>query len=166
MIFELSCLGLCVILSIAVSWTKSPFISLIYAVMLFINSSVVILSIGFEFLALVNLLVYVGALAVLFLFVIILLEIPTTELRAFARGWSLLGILGILILFLISCVIISTRKGESDIISLTFTFVPAIESLSRLGECLYIHYTDVLILNSIVLTIALFGALVLANIRG
>lgn len=166
MIFELSCLGLCVILSIAVSWTKSPFISLIYAVMLFINSSVVILSIGFEFLALVNLLVYVGALAVLFLFVIILLEIPTTELRAFARGWSLLGLLGLLIFFeeiLRSCVIISTRKGESEI---TFTFVPAIESLSRLGECLYIHYTDVLILNSIVLTIALFGALVLANIRG
>ena len=159
MIFELSCLGLCVLLSIAVSWTKSPFISLIYAVMLFINSSVVILSIGFEFLALVNLLVYVGALAVLFLFVIILLEIPTTELRAFARGWSLLGLLGMLMLIITTCI----KQGSNEI---TLTFVPAIESLSRLGECLYIHYTDVLILNSIVLTIALFGALVLANIRG
>ena len=57
-----------------------------YAVLLFINSSVVMLSMGFEFLALVNLLVYVGALAVLFLFVIMLLEIPATELRAYARG--------------------------------------------------------------------------------
>ena len=38
----------------------------------------------------VNLLVVVGALAVLFLFVIMLLEIPATELRAFHRGWSLL----------------------------------------------------------------------------
>jgi NADH:ubiquinone oxidoreductase subunit 6 (subunit J) len=59
---------------------------LMFAVMLFINSSIVLLMLGFEFLALVNLLVYVGALAVLFLFVIMLLEIPSTELRAYNRG--------------------------------------------------------------------------------
>ena len=59
---------------------------LMFAVMLFINSSIVLLMLGFEFLSLVNLLVYVGALAVLFLFVIMLLEIPSTELRAYKRG--------------------------------------------------------------------------------
>ena len=160
MIFETSCVALCALLSIAVSWTRSPFMSLMYAVMLFINASIVLLIIGFEFLALVNLLVYVGALAVLFLFVIMLLEIPATELRAYARGWSTLALLGILA-SAVSLFNYTSVTKEYTII----TFVPAMESISSLGEALYIYYADILILNSMVLTIALFGALVLANTR-
>jgi len=60
--------------------------ALMFGVMLFVNASIVLLMLGFEFLALINMLVYVGALAVLFLFVIMLLEIPSTELRAYHRG--------------------------------------------------------------------------------
>jgi len=60
--------------------------ALMFAVMLFINTSIILLMLGFEFLALINMLVYVGALAVLFLFVIMLLEIPSSELRAYYRG--------------------------------------------------------------------------------
>ena len=93
---ELSCIVLCALLAIAVSWTRSPFMALMFAVMLFINTSIVLLMLGFEFLALVNVLVYVGALAVLFLFVIMLLEIPSTELRAYHRGWSTLALAGAL----------------------------------------------------------------------
>ena len=129
--------------------------ALMYAVMLFINASMVLLIVGFEFLALVNLLVYVGALAVLFLFVIMLLEIPSTELRAYARGWSTLAILPMVAIPSFSLFNPST----------IYTFVPAMESISSIGQALYIHYADILILNSMVLTIALFGALVLANNR-
>ena len=89
---ELSVILLCGLLSVCVVWTRSPFMSLMFAVMLFINASLVLLMLGFEFLALINVLVYVGALAVLFLFVIMLLEIPTTELRAYYRGYSILGL--------------------------------------------------------------------------
>src|SRR4051794_33915309 len=93
MFFEISSIMMCSLAAIAVSWTRSPFMALMYSVGLFINSSFVLMMLGFEFLALVNLLVYVGALAVLFLFVIMLLEIPATELRAYSRGWSTLGVL-------------------------------------------------------------------------
>lgn len=191
MMFEFYSVALCALLSILVCWTRSPFMSLMYAVLLFINASVVLLLLGFEFLALVNLLVYVGALAVLFLFVIMLLEIPATELRAYARGWSTLALLGILAcgrltLYLKSTLLLpfnqysegfaSRVTDKSDIVLgaktigcshnlTTFTFVPAMESINSLGEALYIHYADILILNSMVLTIALFGALVLAHIR-
>jgi NADH:ubiquinone oxidoreductase subunit 6 (subunit J) len=114
---------------------------------------------GFEFLALVNLLVYVGALAVLFLFVIMLLEVPTTELRAYYRGFSVLAILGAL-----SCRLF---VGTSPLTSTfqTPVFNPTLESISSIGYAFYIRYADVLILNSLVLTIALFGALVLAHTR-
>lgn len=151
-----SFLTLLVVLSFLVTWTKNVFMSLMYSVMLFVNATVVLLMLGFEFLALVNMLVYVGALAVLFLFVIMLLEVPTTELRAYYRGFSVLAVLGLL----------SSRLVKPIISVNTYivpTFNSTMESISAIGSAFYIRYADVLILNSLVLTIALFGALVLAH---
>lgn len=144
-------------LAILVTWTKNVFMSLMYSVMLFINATVVLLCLGFEFLALVNMLVYVGALAVLFLFVIMLLEVPTTELRAYYRGYSVLALLGALAcrLFVGTSVFVESFQ--------TPLFNPTLESISAIGYAFYIRYADVLILNSLVLTIALFGALVLGG---
>jgi NADH:ubiquinone oxidoreductase subunit 6 (subunit J) len=159
------------LLSVAISWTRSPFMSLMFAVMLFINSSVILLSLGFEFLALVNMLVYVGALAVLFLFVIMLLEIPGSELRAYHRGWStlaLFGFLGITKTFFIDFVSFFNNLSNSNNfspVSSVAGFIPTLESLTYVGHAFYVRYADVLILNSLVLTVALFGALVLAHTR-
>lgn len=145
------------LLAVLASWTRNVFMSLMYAVMMFVNASVVLLMLGFEFLALVNMLVYVGALAVLFLFVIMLLEIPSAMLRAYYRGYSVLALGGLLCsrLFL----------GTGSNYSAVYSFSPNLESISAIGHAFYIRYADVLILNSLVLTIALFGALVLAHTR-
>ena len=154
--FIFSCIFQSALLAISVSCTRSPFMALMFAVMLFINTSIVLLMLGFEFLALINMLVYVGALAVLFLFVIMLLEIPSTELRAYHRGWSALGLFGFL----------GFIKGylyyNNDYTSIA-GFIPTLESLTFVGHAFYIRYADVLILNSLILTVALFGALVLAH---
>lgn len=167
--FLLSCIFHSALLAICVSWTRSPFMALMFAVMLFINCSVVLLSLGFEFLALVNMLVYVGALAVLFLFVIMLLEIPSAELRAYHRGWStlaLFGFLGITKGYFSDMGAFSfgllTPKVTAPIMSVA-GFIPTLESLTYVGYAFYIRYADLLILNSLVLTVALFGALVLAH---
>lgn len=148
------------LLSVMVTWTKNVFMSLMYSVMLFINATVVLLLLGFEFLALVNMLVYVGALAVLFLFVIMLLEVPTTELRAYYRGLSTLALTGVLATRLVNT---NVTAGEYKNACKQPTFVSTMENISSIGHAFYIHYADVLILNSLVLTIALFGALVLAH---
>ena len=149
---------LCGLLSICVIWTRSPFMSLMFSVMLFINASIVLLMLGFEFLALVNMLVYVGALAVLFLFVIMLLQIPTTELRAYYRGYSTLAVFGVL-----ACRIFQPVSVQPSL--QICNFVPTLESITAVGHAFYIRYADLLILNSLVLTVALFGALVLAHTR-
>ena len=169
--FFLSCIFHSALLAISVSWTRSPFMALMFAVMLFINTSVVLLMLGFEFLALVNMLVYVGALAVLFLFVIMLLEIPSAELRAYQRGWSTLALFGFLGItkgyfsdlgsFWSGLV---TTKSYTPPISIA-GFIPTLESLTFVGHAFYVRYADLLILNSLVLTVALFGALVLAHTR-
>ena len=167
----LSCIFHSALLSIAVSWTRSPFQSLMFAVMLFINTSVVLLMLGFEFLALVNMLVYVGALAVLFLFVIMLLEIPSAELRAYNRGWStlaLFGFFGITKTFFsdFGSLWTNTINPKNNCIANSVAgFIPTLESLTFVGHAFYVRYADLLILNSLVLTVALFGALVLAHTR-
>lgn len=157
MFLENSFILLLALLAVLVTWTRNVFMSLMYSVMLFINASVVLLMLGFEFLALVNMLVYVGALAVLFLFVIMLLEIPSAELRAYYRGFSVLALAGLLCsrLFLGISPFSSTFN--------VYSFTPNLESISAIGYAFYIRYADVLILNSLVLTIALFGALVLGG---
>jgi len=170
-IFFLSCIFHSALLAISVSWTRSPFMALMFAVMLFINTSVVLLMLGFEFLALVNMLVYVGALAVLFLFVIMLLEIPSAELRAYQRGWSTLALFGFLGItkgffsdFGALWSGLVTTKSNTPAVSVA-GFIPTLESLTYVGHAFYVRYADLLILNSLVLTVALFGALVLANTR-
>jgi NADH:ubiquinone oxidoreductase subunit 6 (subunit J) len=132
--------------------------ALMYSVMLFLNASFVLLLLGFEFLALVNLLVYVGALAVLFLFVIMLLEIPATELRA--CGWSLLGLAGAL-----ACRVWLLPWPIEGVAIQAQPMLCGSESLCLLGHAFFLNYADWLILNSLVLTVALFGALVLAHLR-
>jgi NADH:ubiquinone oxidoreductase subunit 6 (subunit J) len=183
-IFLLSCIFHSALLAISVSWTRSPFMALMFAVLLFVNSSVVLLMLGFEFLALVNMLVYVGALAVLFLFVIMLLEIPSSELRAYNRGYSALALFGILgitkTLFsdfgasLVGKVDATGSLSEVNDSVYLFShggfgtvagFIPTLESLTYVGHAFYVRYADLLILNSLILTIALFGALVLAHTR-
>lgn len=150
---------LLIILSFMVTWTRNVFMSLMYSVLLYINATCVLLVLGFEFLALINLLVYVGALAVLFLFVIMLLEVPTTELRAYYRGWSVIGALAYMGLVI---------SGAAKLPGTTCD-VPGLpasqESIAQIGYAFYLQYADVLVLNSLVLTIALFGALVLAHTR-
>ncbi len=156
MFFEICTVLMCALLAIGVSWTRSPFMALMYSVMLFINASFVIMMLGFEFMALVNLLVYVGALAVLFLFVIMLLEIPATELRAYGRGWSTMGIAVFLIMAFAPYTTGNSFNGGYN--RNVITGVTNAESISTLGHALYLHFADLLILNSLVLTVALFGA--------
>lgn len=167
-----SFIALSAFLSIIISQTRNTFMSLIYSILLYINAFFILLALGFEFLAVIQVLVYVGALAVLFLFVIMLLEIPSTELRAYYRGYSALALLGLISL---KCYYNSIsnlfhfKAGSSEILQSSsytiITFIPTLESISNVGYAFYIRYADVLILNSLVLTIALFGALVLAHTR-
>jgi hypothetical protein len=109
--------------------------ALMYSVMLFLNASFVLLLLGFEFLALVNLLVYVGALAVLFLFVIMLLEIPATELRA--CGWSLLGLAGAL-----ACRVWLLPWPIEGVAIQAQPMLCGSESLCLLGHAFCLNYAD------------------------
>jgi NADH:ubiquinone oxidoreductase subunit 6 (subunit J) len=92
-----------------------------------------------------------------------LLEIPSAELRAYYRGYSLLGLFA-LIGVLMSQFLFSGGYSVNGLPGTHIaSFTSTMESISNIGVAFYIRYADILILNSLVLTIALFGALVLGS---
>lgn len=137
--------------------TNSVFMSVMYTVLLFTTAAVILLQLGYEFMAIINVLIYVGALAVLFMFVVMLIHVPASTLYGYFVGvgaLSTLGLIGTRISQTTSSLFVATREA-----------VFASESLTHIGQAFYIHYGDILVLNSIVLTVALLGALTIAHTR-
>jgi len=164
--------------------SKNPVHSVFYLVLLFCNASALLFMLGLEFFALLNIYVYVGALAVMFLFVVMLLDITYTEIVASQRGYypiAALFIYGlILALYLYDIKFDSSSHLLSNIHpdfinyakilldSSVFTHVFEWNSLSyqmdnmkALAPALYIHYVDLLLIASLILLVAMIGAVVL-----
>jgi NADH-quinone oxidoreductase subunit J len=164
--------------------SKNPVHSVFYLVLLFCNASALLFMLGLEFFALLNIYVYVGALAVMFLFVVMLLDITYTEIVASQRGYypiAALFIYGlILALYLydikfdhslhllnnINPDFINYAKILLDNNVLTHVFEwnslsYQMDNMKALAPALYIHYVDLLLIASLILLVAMIGAVVL-----
>lgn len=154
--------------------SKNPVHSVFYLVLVFIHASGLLCLLGLEYFALLQLLVYVGALAVMFLFVVMLLDIPATEIVAHQRGtYPVAGILLICLILLTWFTLI--QPGEES--SLTAPLLPwtrkasimptwdllavASRPVAQLGVALYAVHVDLLIIASLVLLVAMVGAVAL-----
>src|ERR1700709_1747958 len=73
--------GVCVASAVMVIVSRNPVHSVLYLILAFVNASGLFMLLGAEFLAMILIVVYVGAVAVLFLFVIMMLDVDFTELR-------------------------------------------------------------------------------------
>jgi len=89
-----------VISSIAVISSRNPVHSVFFLILAFVNSAGIFVLAGAEFLAMILLIVYVGAVAVLFLFVVMMLNIGVEEIKTQAKKYMFSGILVALILLL------------------------------------------------------------------
>nr|YP_009054702.1 NADH dehydrogenase subunit 6 [Pseudomuriella schumacherensis]AIK29190.1 NADH dehydrogenase subunit 6 [Pseudomuriella schumacherensis] len=158
--------------------SKNPVHSVFYLVLVFMHASGLLCLLGLEFFALLQLLVYVGALAVMFLFVVMLLDIPATEIVAHQRGT--LPVAGILLLTLAIVVVLALVQpsAESPMVTpllpekgnnmITNEALPSWDSLStqnpdlvQLGVSLYGVHVDLLLLASLLLLVAMVGAVAL-----
>nr|YP_005296052.1 NADH dehydrogenase subunit 6 [Polytomella parva]AAL65277.1 NADH dehydrogenase subunit 6 [Polytomella parva]7AR9_J Chain J, ND6 [Polytomella sp. Pringsheim 198.80]7ARD_J Chain J, ND6 [Polytomella sp. Pringsheim 198.80] len=134
-----------VVLALSVVLTSSPFMALMYSILLYLNVQTILWSLGYDFMALIYALVYVGALAVLFLFVVMMVRIQVSTLST-KTIQSVLSWLAIILIF-----------SYGDV---SFSFPCGAESLLNFGTQLYSSCSDLTLLNSLALTIALFGSLV------
>nr|YP_009054645.1 NADH dehydrogenase subunit 6 [Chromochloris zofingiensis]AIK29133.1 NADH dehydrogenase subunit 6 [Chromochloris zofingiensis] len=159
--------------------SKNPVHSVFYLVLVFANASALLCLQGLDFFALLQLMVYVGALAVLFRFVVMLLDIPATERVAHQRGtYPVVGVLVFTIVFVVRTLLFSMSSSDSHInlwgprpSPTSFDTIICLQSwsavqernsvLNTLGTLLYGVHVDLLILASVLLLVAMVGAVVL-----
>lgn len=112
--------------------SKNPVHSVFYLVLLFLHCSGLLVLLGLEYFVLLQLLVYVGALAIQFLFVVMLLDIPSTEILAHQRGTY--PVAGVLFLCIAICAFLAQWQPFSGSV---YTELPSPSSLVMDSETLY-----------------------------
>jgi NADH-quinone oxidoreductase subunit J len=143
---------------------RNPVHSVLWLILAFFNAAGLFLLIGAEFLAFLLVIVYVGAVAVLFLFVVMMLDVDFAELRAgFARYWPFGLGLALVILAEIFFGAIAWNVGGIALDGAVAP-VPAPKSnIVALGELLYTRYLFIFEAAGIALLVAMVGAIVLAR---
>src|SRR3954471_8606591 len=142
--------------------SRNPVHSVLFLILAFFNAAGLFLLIGAEFVAMILVIVYVGAVAVLFLFVIMMLDVNFRELRhgilQYLPAGALVGLilLGELALVLGSWVVAPQAAGRLA------APVPAqVANTNALGQLIYTHYAYLFQAAGLILLIAMIGAIVL-----
>ncbi|WP_119303206.1 NADH-quinone oxidoreductase subunit J [Dongia deserti] len=143
---------------------RNPVYSVLFLILTFFNAAGLFVLLGAEFLAMMLVVVYVGAVAVLFLFVVMMLDINFAELRqGFVRYAGIGAVVGIVlvaeIIFVVSSGAMSPAAG-----ALGGSPMPAgVTNTEALGNILYTDYFYLFQAAGVVLLIAMIGAIVLTH---
>lgn len=142
--------------AVCVVGMKNPIHSVLFLIFTFINSAGLFILLGAEFIAMMVLIVYIGAVAVLFLFIVMMLDIDYARLRqGFSKYFTLGSIFCAIFLLIISFVIRSSTPNINSAINYSASNVKAI------GNLLYTDYMYAFHLSGILLLIAIVGAIAL-----
>ncbi|MDB5670859.1 MAG: NADH-quinone oxidoreductase subunit [Alphaproteobacteria bacterium] len=143
--------------------SRNPVHSVLWLILAFFNAAGLFLILGAEFIAMLLVIVYVGAVAVLFLFVVMMLDVDFAELRAgIARYWPFgFGLAIVLFAEIFFAVVAWTSGGIRPVrIAPAAKGVPNIEAL---GTVLYTRYLYIFEGAGLVLLVAMIGAIVLTH---
>lgn len=149
-----------VVSAIGMITARNPVHAALFLVFAFFNSAVIWLLLEAEFLAIVLVLVYVGAVMVLFLFVVMMLDINIAQLRAGFTRYAPLGlVIALIVIGEIGSVVWVKSLGVQTVAAPS---PPADYSNTRaLGELLYTRYLYPLELAAVILLVAIVAAIVL-----
>jgi len=146
--------------------SRNPVHSVLWLIFAFFNAAGLFLLIGAEFLAFLLVIVYVGAVAVLFLFVVMMLDVDFAALRAgFARYWFPGLLLTLALLAEIIVAILARESGGIDLASRPVPMAAGESNIEALGRLLYTRYLLIFEVAGIVLLVAMVGAIVLTRRR-
>src|SRR5436190_5966037 len=143
---------------------KNPVHSVLFLILAFVNAAGLFILVGAEFLAMILVVVYVGAVAVLFLFVVMMLDVDFAELRQGFLNYLPVGALvGIIVLMELLLVVGSWVIGAGVPKAITAPIPPidTITNTEALGLVLYTRYIYYFQDAGVVLLVAMIGAIVL-----
>ncbi|MAL79726.1 MAG: NADH:ubiquinone oxidoreductase subunit J [Sneathiella sp.] len=158
--------GMTVASAFMVIAAKNPVHSVLYLILAFFNSAALFVLLGAEFIAMILVVVYVGAVAVLFLFVVMMLDINFTELRQGFLQYLPIGALVGIILLIELILVLSGWVLSPESLSIAAQVAPVTSDLTnteQLGHIIYTDYAYLFQAAGMVLLVAMIGAIVLTH---
>jgi NADH-quinone oxidoreductase subunit J len=154
--------GICVASAFMVIAAKNPVHSVLFLILAFVNAAGLFVLMGAEFLAMILVVVYVGAVAVLFLFVVMMLDVDFTELRqGFLSYLPIGGLIGLIFLVELLLVLGAWVIGPGVPKAIAMPIPETVTNTQALGRILYTRYIYFFQAAGVVLLVAMIGAIVL-----
>jgi NADH-quinone oxidoreductase subunit J len=155
-----------IVSAIMVTVSKNTVHSVFFLILDFISISCLFIMIGAEFLGMIMLIVYVGAVAVLFLFVVMMLNVAQQKNQWFSAKESSkhipVGLIISVIIFFELIIVIGGWKYKPDLVSaMSLTMDREISNTHAIGYVLYTDYIHIFQLSGMILLVAMIGAIVL-----
>ena len=161
---------LCIFFGIFIIISKNPIVSVIHLIILFSCISCYLILLGIKFIGLSYLLVYVGAVSILFLFILMLINIRVSEIISNTNNNIPLAILVILALFIpynnlspytkinlsyetTNVFFVSSYSWDNNIVDIL--------DITSIGNVMYTNYSILLLITSIILLLAMVGSIVI-----
>ena len=159
-----------VISAIMVTVSKNTVHSVFFLILDFISISCLFIMIGAEFLGMIMLIVYVGAVAVLFLFVVMMLNVAQQQNQWFNSkensGHIPIGLIISTIIFFELIIVVGGWKYKPELLNPNTTQLSnEISNTHSLGQVLYTDYIHVFQISGMILLVAMIGAIVLTYRR-
>jgi NADH-quinone oxidoreductase subunit J len=144
--------------------SRNPVHSVLFLILAFFNAAGLFILMGAEFLALILVVVYVGAVAVLFLFVVMMLDVDFIQLREGFLNYLPVGaliafILVVELLLVLGGWVISPDAAAN--IAVPIPADPSVSNIQAIGEVLYTRYVFFFQMAGLILLVAMIGAIVL-----
>ena len=156
--------GVCIASAFMVIAARNPVHSVLFLILAFVNASGLFVLMGAEFLAMILIVVYVGAVAVLFLFVVMMLDVDFASLRKGAQQYLPIGALVGAVLLGELVLVFGGWAIRPEISQAITTPIPPLGGTTNtvaLGQILYTRYVYFFQAAGLVLLVAMIGAIVL-----
>ena len=142
--------------------SRNPVHSVLFLILCFFNAAGLFILLGAEFLAMILVVVYVGAVAVLFLFVVMMLDVDFVELRQGMLNYLPVGAtIGLIVLVELALVVGSWSIDPASIKTIAAATPTDVTNTEALGRILYTQYIYYFQAAGLVLLVAMVGAIVL-----
>lgn len=144
--------------------TRNPVHSVLFLILAFFTSSILLFILDIEFLGIIFIIIYVGAIAVLFLFVVMMLDNKTVDFN-YQNYYVVYFLIGSIFLVQTSSTLFETFKQVNDksvYLQLSMFLTDNLNNLNLLGQVLFNYYSSCFLLAGLVLLVAMIGAIVLS----
>lgn len=142
---------------------RNPVHSVLFLILSFVNTSGLFVLLGAEFLAMILVVVYVGAVAVLFLFVVMMLDINFVKLReGFLQYLPFGALLGIVLIIELGILFLTKSFSENSLTKFVeLPFMNEVENTKLIGQVLYTNYFYLFQISGLILLVAMVGSITL-----